>query len=53
VASVADLRAKLPVLRDEFEEIDAGPDPGNPYWLRQAADAVLRDLAGLSDHATA
>lgn len=49
VASVADLCAKLPVLQDEFSDIAVGPDPANPYWLRQAADAVLRDLASLSD----
>ena len=49
VASVADLCAKLPVLQNEFSDIAVGPDPANPYWLRQAADAVLRDLASLSD----
>ena len=51
VASIADLCAKLPVLRNEFEDIAVGPDPANPYWSRQAADAVLRDLASLSDAA--
>lgn len=48
VATTADLCAKLPVLRDEFADINVGPDPTNPYLLRQATDAVLRDLEALS-----
>lgn len=48
VATTADLCAKLPVLRDEFADINVGPDPTKPYLLRQATDAVLRDLEALS-----